>query len=65
MFAGHLMTGGSVSTTVTVNEHVLVTPEDSSVAVQVTVLVPTEKKEPEGGLQDADIPGQFLTLGGG
>lgn len=65
MSAGQVITGGPVSTTVTKNEHVLVLPEVSSVTVQVTMLVPTGKKDPDGGLQDADIPGQLLTVGGG
>src|SRR5204863_2958922 len=44
--------------TVTVNEHVAVLPE-ASVAVQVTVVVPTLKLEPEGGVQDVVTPGQL------
>ena len=32
---------------------------DSSVAVQVTVVVPTGKVEPEGGLQAVDTLGQL------
>ena len=40
MLAGHVMTGGCVSFTVTVKEQLAVKPE-TSVAVQVTVVVPT------------------------
>jgi len=33
-----------------------------SVAVQVTVVVPTGKAEPEGGLQTTDCPDDLLLL---
>nr|WP_242660457.1 hypothetical protein [Bacillus luti] len=57
------MVGGSVSFTVTVNEHVAVFP-DASVAVQVTGVVPTEKKDPEAGEQEKVTPGQLsVTVG--
>jgi len=47
MLAGQLMTGFSVSLTVTVNEQLDVLPA-ASVAVLVTVVVPFGKAEPEG-----------------
>ena len=51
--------------TVTVNEQVAVLP-DPSVAVQVTVVVPAGKLEPEGGTQATVTPGQLsLTVGAG
>src|SRR5262245_51097873 len=40
--AGHVIDGGCVSLTVTVNEHAAVLPE-ASVTVQLTVVVPLEK----------------------
>lgn len=43
--------GGSVSFTVTVNVQLAVFPE-ASVAVQVTVVVPTGKKDPDSGEHD-------------
>src|SRR6266545_354596 len=53
------MTGLSVSRTVTVKEQVAWLP-DASVAVQVTVVVPVGKNEPEAGLQTTLIgPGQL------
>ena len=59
--AGHVMVGGCVSTTVTVNE------QDSGggpAVVQVTVVVPTGKNDPEAGEQvgGAHTP---LVVGGG
>lgn len=64
--AGQVITGGSVSFTVMVNEHEA-DPPQGSVTVQVTVVVPTGKKEPDGGLQLAVKPaGQSsVTVGGG
>ena len=51
--------------TVTVKLHVAVLP-DVSVAVQVTVVVPTGKIEPLGGLHTEVTPGQLSdTVGGG
>jgi hypothetical protein len=51
--------------TVTVKLHVAVLP-DVSVAVQVTVVVPTGKQDPDGGLQLAVTPGQLsLATGAG
>jgi hypothetical protein len=49
MFEGHVITGNWLSTTVTVNEHVVVLPA-ASVAVEVTVVVPVLKIEPEAGV---------------
>ena len=46
MFPGQEITGGSVSLTVAVNEQLV--PE---VVLQVTVVVPTGKSDPEGGVQ--------------
>jgi hypothetical protein len=48
MFAGHVTVGGVRSLTVTVKVHVPVLP-DASVAVQVTVVVPTGKLDPDAG----------------
>ena len=45
-FDGQVIVGGCVSFTVIVNEHA-----DPDVGVQVIVVVPTGKKEPDGGLQ--------------
>ena len=47
-----------MSKVVTVNEQLAVLPEPS-VAVQVTVVVPVGKQEPEGGLQITVMPGQL------
>jgi hypothetical protein len=58
MLAGQVITGFSVSLTVTVKVQVAVLPE-LSVAVQVTVVVPLGKVEPEGGLQTTVTPGQL------
>jgi hypothetical protein len=59
MFAGQpAITGASASTTVTVNEHVAVFP-DVSVAVQLTVVVPFEKIEPDAGVQTTDASAQL------
>jgi hypothetical protein len=38
---------------------------DVSLAVQVTVVVPTAKTEPDGGLQDEVTPGQLSAAVGG
>nr|WP_252285716.1 hypothetical protein [Priestia megaterium] len=48
----------------TVKEHVEVFPA-ASVAVQVTVVVPTGKKEPEAGVHIAVTPGQLSEAVGG
>src|ERR1043165_3260217 len=45
-----MITGASASTTTTRNELLLALPR-SSVAVQVTVLVPCAKTDPDGGVQ--------------
>src|SRR5205823_9540788 len=58
MFAGHVMTGGSVLLTVTVKVHVLVLP-CASVAVLVTVVVPRAKPLPLAGLLFTVTPGQL------
>ena len=58
MLAGQLpMTGGCVSFTVTVNVHPPLTS-------QVTVVVPTGKKVPDGGLQNMGSLPQFPDLVG-
>jgi len=66
MFAGHVMVGGCVLFTVTVNVHVAVLPEESA-TLQLTVVVPTGKKDPEAGEQPGvPTPGQLsLAVGGG
>ncbi len=58
MFAGQVITGFSVSVTVTVNEQVDVLP-DASVAVLVTVVVPFGNVEPDAGLETTVTPGQL------
>jgi hypothetical protein len=58
MFAGQLIVGGCVSLMVTVKEQFAVLPA-ASVAVQVTVVVPLAKLEPEAGLQVTGAPGQL------
>ena len=57
MSAGQVATGASVSLTVISNVQVSALP-DSSVAMQVTVVVPTGNTEPEGGLQDIEAAEQ-------
>ena len=65
MFAGQVIDGGWVSVTVTVNEQLPEAPP-ASVAVQVTVVAPTGKKEPEAGLHVGAPPGQLsVTVGSG
>ena len=66
MFAGQVIVGGWVSFTVTVNVQPDVLPEESA-TIQVTVVVPTGKKEPETGEQPGvPTPGQLsLTVGAG
>jgi len=65
-FGGQVIVGGCVSLTVTVNVQVAVLLEES-LTVQVTVVVPLGKNEPEAGEQPgAPTPGQLsLTVGGG
>jgi hypothetical protein len=58
------MTGGWVSFTLFVKLHVAVLPE-ASVPVQVVVVVPTGKNEPEGGRQLVVKPGQLSDAVGG
>jgi hypothetical protein len=48
MFGGHVIVGGCVSFTVIVNVQVAVLP-DASATVQVTVVVPFGKNEPDAG----------------
>jgi hypothetical protein len=50
MFAGQLICGFSLSLTMTMKEHVAVRPAPS-VTVQLTVVVPLGKADPDGGLQ--------------
>jgi hypothetical protein len=54
----HVITGASVSFTVTLNEQVAVFPE-ASVAVQVTVFVPIGNVLPEEGAHKTVTPGQL------
>jgi hypothetical protein len=59
----HKATGGPP--TVTVNEQLLVLPE-VSVAVQVTVVTPSGKREPEGGEEFVEATPQLsVTIGAG
>lgn len=63
IFAGQVIVGGCVSFTLIVNVQVAVLPEPS-VAVAVTVVVPTGKKLPDAGLLTTVTPGQLsLTVG--
>jgi hypothetical protein len=59
MFAGHVITGGCVSLTVTVK--VQLGPE---LVVQVTVVVPFGKNEPEAGEQ-VTVPQVPVVVGAG
>ena len=58
MFAGHVTVGACVSCTVTVKVQVPVFVE-ASVAVQVTVVVPTGKVDPDAGAHTTVAPGQL------
>ena len=58
ILAGQVITGTCVSFTVTVNWQVLILP-DASVAVTVTVVVPTGKKLPDAGTLVTTTPGQL------
>src|SRR5512141_3258207 len=49
MLGGQIMRGGSASRTVTVNLQLLLFPDEST-AAQRTVVTPTGKVEPDGGL---------------
>ena len=64
MFAGHVIVGGCVSFTVTVKEHDM-PPSSRGMApsVHVTVVVPTGKNEPAGGVQVTGL--QLVAIGGG
>jgi hypothetical protein len=53
-----MICGGVASTTVTVNVQVELLPI-ASVAVAVTIVVPTGKVEPEGGFTVTITPGQL------
>ena len=60
MFAGHVMTGGVVSVTVIVNVQLVSGLfGDESVAVQVTVVTPTAKVDPDAGVHVTDGLGQL------
>ena len=58
MMLGLLSSCSATSKVEIVNEQVAVLLEES-VAVQVTVVVPTGKQEPAGGLQITVTPGQL------
>ena len=58
MSAGQVTTGASVSLTVTINVQVSALPT-ASIAMQVTVVVPTGNTEPEAGLQDIEASEQL------
>lgn len=66
IFAGQVTVGACVSLIVTVNEQLPVLPL-ASVTVQLTVVVPFEKVEPDAGLHTGEpTPGQLsLTAGAG
>jgi hypothetical protein len=63
LFAGQAITGACVSLTVMVNVQVSIRP--SSVAVQVTVVVPFGKNDPEAGEQTTVAIEQGLSTGAG
>jgi hypothetical protein len=58
ILAGQVIAGGCASFTVTVNVQVAVLPA-ASVAVDVTVVVPTGKKLPDAGTLTTVTPGQL------
>ena len=58
---GRLRTGAVVSSTVTVNEPLALLPE-ASVAVQVTVAVPSGKVEPDAGEQTTAGEGSTVSV---
>jgi hypothetical protein len=58
MFDGQRIVGGVESRMVTVKEQLAAFPE-ASLAVQLTVVVPTEKVEPEGGVQVTFVTAQL------
>ena len=60
MFAGHVITGTCVSTTVTVKLHVEFGEfGDASDAVHTTVVTPTGNAEPDAGVHTIVAPGQL------
>ena len=63
MFVGHVITGFSRSCTVTAKVQRLVLPL-ASVATQVTVVEPTDKRVPEGGEQTSVAPAQLSLKAG-
>ncbi len=58
MFAGQVTVGACVSWIVTVKLHAPVFAE-ASVAVQVTVVTPTGKADPDAGTHTTVAPGQL------
>ena len=58
ILAGQVITGGILSTTVTVNAQIAVLPA-ASVAVAITVVVPIGNVLPETGLKLTVAPGQL------
>lgn len=56
-FPGHVIDGGDASFTVTVNEQLVVF--EPSFAVQVTVVTPFAKADPDGGAQATTTPEQL------
>ena len=63
MGAGHAIAGPVASVTVTENEQEAVLPA-ASVAVQLTVVVPTAKVEPEAGEHATVAPEQLSDADG-
>src|SRR5688572_22045796 len=63
MFAGQAIVGRSLSTTRTAKEQLSTLPEES-VAMQVTIFVPSGKLEPLGGSQTTSPPGQLSVIVG-
>ena len=64
---GHMMlTGAAAGRTVTVKLHVAALP-CASMAVQVTVFVPSGKNDPEGGTQASEtmLPQLLVAVGAG
>src|SRR5262249_14574480 len=57
MFAGQVIVGGCVSTTVTVNEQLAWAP-DGAVAEQVTVVTPFENGDPDSGEHETVVPSE-------
>jgi hypothetical protein len=66
MFAGQVIVGGCVSFTVIVNVQLAVLPDESA-TVQVTVVVPFGKNDPDAGEHTGvPTPGQLSdTVGAG